>query len=46
MIPFRREGIVDRIRRNRKTVVVFCDSKQIEVPFDEVARPGYSHRLG
>jgi len=39
VIPFRREGIVERIRRKRKSIVVFCDSKQVEVPFDEIARP-------
>ncbi len=39
VIPFRREGIVERIRKSRKSIVVFCDSKQVEIPFDEIARP-------
>ncbi|MDI9432569.1 MAG: hypothetical protein QM570_12700 [Planctomycetota bacterium] len=39
VLPFRREGVVDRIHRNRKTLVVFVGSKQIEVPFEEVGRP-------
>lgn len=40
VMPFKREGVVERIRRNRRTVIVFCESKQMEVPFDEVTRPG------
>lgn len=44
VLPFRREGVVERIRRNRKTLVVFIDSKQIEIPFEEVGRP--EHRAG
>lgn len=39
VLPFRREGVIERIRRNRKTLVVFVDSKQIEVPFEDVGRP-------
>jgi DNA mismatch repair protein MutS2 len=39
VVPFRREGIVERVRRKRGTVVVFVDSKQVEVPFREVAKP-------
>jgi DNA mismatch repair protein MutS2 len=39
VIPFRREGIVDRIRKGRQTIVVLVDSKEVEVPFREVARP-------
>jgi DNA mismatch repair protein MutS2 len=37
--PFKREGVVERIRRKRETIVVFVESKQVEVPFDEVGRP-------
>ncbi|MBN1506475.1 MAG: hypothetical protein JW955_06495 [Sedimentisphaerales bacterium] len=36
--PFRREGIVERIRKKRGTVEVFVDSKQVEVPFAEVSK--------
>jgi len=39
VVPFRREGIVERIRKSRETIVVFVDSKQVELPFREVARP-------
>ena len=39
VIPFRREGIVERIRKKRGTIVVFVDSKQVEVPFAEVSKP-------
>jgi DNA mismatch repair protein MutS2 len=42
VIPFRREGIVERIRKSRGTVVVFVDSKEIEVPFREVTKPNGS----
>ncbi|MHC4617800.1 MAG: endonuclease MutS2 [Planctomycetota bacterium] len=36
VIPFKREGIVYRIRRKRRTLVVFVEGKQVEVPFAEV----------
>ena len=39
VIPFRREGIVERVRKKRGTIVVFVDSKQVEVPFTEVSKP-------
>ncbi len=39
IVPFRREGIVERVRKKRGTVVVFVDSKQVEVPFREVGKP-------
>ena len=39
VVPFKREGIVERVRKSRGTVVVFVDSKQVEVPFREVAKP-------
>ena len=39
VIPFRREGIVERVRKKRGTIEVFVDSKQVEVPFREVAKP-------
>jgi DNA mismatch repair protein MutS2 len=38
-IPFRRLAMVDRIRHKRQTVVLLLDSKQLELPFDQVARP-------
>jgi len=39
VVPFRREGIVERIRKNRETIVVFVDSKEVELPFRDVLRP-------
>jgi DNA mismatch repair protein MutS2 len=44
VVPFRREGIVERIRKNRGTIVVFVDSKQVEVPFAEIAKPNGESR--
>jgi DNA mismatch repair protein MutS2 len=38
VIPFRREGIVERVRRKRGTIEVLVDGKQVEVPFAEVSR--------
>ena len=38
VIPFRREGIVERVRKKRGTIVVFVDSKQVEVPFAEISK--------
>jgi DNA mismatch repair protein MutS2 len=39
VIPFKHEGIVDRIRRKRKKVVLFMQGKQLEVSFDDICRP-------
>jgi len=39
VIPFKREGIVERIRRKRGTIVLFVDSKQVEVTLREVCKP-------
>jgi DNA mismatch repair protein MutS2 len=39
VIPFKREGIVERVRRKRGTIEVFVDSKQVEVPLRDVAQP-------
>ena len=39
VVPFKREGTVERVRRKRETIVVFVDSKQVELPFREVAKP-------
>ena len=39
VIPFKREGMVERIRPKRQTIVVFLDSKQVEVAFEEIGRP-------
>jgi len=39
VVPFRREGIVERIRKSRQTIVVLVDSKEVEVPFREVLKP-------
>jgi len=37
--PFRREGTVERLRKSRGTIVVLVDSKEVELPFQEVTRP-------
>jgi DNA mismatch repair protein MutS2 len=39
VVPFRRQGIVERVRKNRGTIVVLVDSKEVEVPFREVLKP-------
>lgn len=39
VVPFRREGTVERVRKSRSTVVVFVESKEVEVPFREIAKP-------
>jgi DNA mismatch repair protein MutS2 len=39
VVPFRREGTVERVRKSRGTIVIFVDSKQVEVPFREVTKP-------
>jgi DNA mismatch repair protein MutS2 len=39
IIPFRRQAIVHRIHRKRRTIVLFIENKQVEVPFDDVAKP-------
>lgn len=39
IVPFKREGIVERIRKSRQTIVVFVDSKEVELPFRDVAKP-------
>jgi DNA mismatch repair protein MutS2 len=39
VIPFKREAIVDRIRRNRKKVVVLMGGKQLQVSSDDICRP-------
>ena len=39
VLPFKREGTVERIRPKRQTIVVFVGSKQVEVPFKEIGRP-------
>ncbi|MHC4572615.1 MAG: endonuclease MutS2 [Planctomycetota bacterium] len=36
VVPFKRRGIVYRIHRKRRTVAVFIEGKQVEVPFAEV----------
>ncbi len=38
VIPFRREGVIYRVRRKRKVVVVFVESKQVEVGFEDISR--------
>jgi len=39
VVPFRREGIIDRIRRKRKKVVVLLEGKQVHVSFDDITKP-------
>jgi len=39
VIPFKRQAIVDRVRHNRRTLVVLADGRQLEVGFDQVCRP-------
>lgn len=39
LIPFRRECVVDRVHRRRKTVVLLMQSKQLEVPFEDICKP-------
>jgi len=39
VVPFRREGMVERIRKSRGTIVVLVDSKEVEIPFREVVKP-------
>jgi len=39
VIPFRREAIIDRIRRKRKKVTVFLEGKQVQVSFDDICKP-------
>jgi DNA mismatch repair protein MutS2 len=39
VIAFKHEGIVHRIRRKRKKVVLFMEGKQLEVSFDDICRP-------
>jgi len=39
VIPFKRQAMVDRIRHNRRTLVVFADGRQLEIGFDQVCRP-------
>ena len=39
VIPFKREAVVERIRRKRGTIVLFVDSKQVEVTLAEICRP-------
>ncbi|HUW19147.1 MAG TPA: hypothetical protein VMW16_07590 [Sedimentisphaerales bacterium] len=37
VIPFKREAVVYRIHRKRRTVVVFMEGKQVEAPFADVS---------
>jgi DNA mismatch repair protein MutS2 len=39
VIPFKREGMVERIRPKRHMIIVFLGSKQVEVPFKDIGRP-------
>jgi len=39
VLPFRRQGIVDRIRRTRKRLSVLLEGKHLDLTFDQVCRP-------
>lgn len=39
VISFRREGLVERVRKKRGTVEVLVDSKQVEVRLEEISKP-------
>jgi DNA mismatch repair protein MutS2 len=39
VVPFKREAIIDRIRRKRKKVVVFLEGKQVQVSFEDICKP-------
>jgi len=39
ILPFRRQGIVDRIRRTKQRVSVLLEGKQLDLTFDQVCRP-------
>ena len=39
VIPFKREAIVERIRRNRRIVVVLMEGKQLQVSFEDICKP-------
>jgi DNA mismatch repair protein MutS2 len=39
VIPFRRNGIVDRINQKRRTITLLLEGKQLRVPFTEVWEP-------
>jgi DNA mismatch repair protein MutS2 len=38
-IPFKRVGLIDRIRRKREIVILLVDGKHIELGFHQIARP-------
>ena len=42
VIPFKQKAMVDRIRHNRRTLVVFADGRQLEIGFDQITRPDLS----
>lgn len=39
VLPFRRPGIVDRIRRTKQRLSVLLEGKQLDLTFDQVCRP-------
>ena len=38
-LPFKREGLVDRIRRKKEVVTLLVDGKQIELSFAQITKP-------
>jgi DNA mismatch repair protein MutS2 len=41
-IPFKRIGLVDRIRRKHEIVILLVEGKHIELGFHQIAKPTYS----
>jgi hypothetical protein len=42
-IPFKRVGLIDRIRRKRERVILLVDGKHIELGFHQITRPTQTH---
>ncbi|NQV35217.1 MAG: hypothetical protein HQ515_21160 [Phycisphaeraceae bacterium] len=42
-IPFKRVGLIDRIRRKREIVILLVDGKHIELGFHQIAKPMHPH---
>jgi DNA mismatch repair protein MutS2 len=39
VLPFKRQAMVERVRHNRQTIVIYSEGKQWEVGLDQVSRP-------
>ncbi len=42
-IPFKRVGLIDRIRRKREIVILLVDGKHIELGFHQITKPTQTH---